>query len=369
MRVPAGDLKAHTLPIRAEIDAAIREVLDSGWFILGKQLAAFEAEFAAYHGIAHAVGVGSGMEALHLALVALGIGPGDEVITVPTTAAATACAIHFAGATPVFADIDPARFTMDPASAAARITPRTRALLPVHLYGQTAAMGPLGELARRQGLALVEDCAQAHGAREHGQLAGTFGDVACFSFYPTKNLGALGDAGALLTRDAALAEKLRMVRNYGERPDARYHHAIPGYNSRLDEIQAAILRVKLRHLDAWNTRRREIAAWYDAHLRHPALALPREQPGCHHVYHLYVPRSPHRDALRAHLSARDVGTQIHYPVPLHHQEAFSASLGLGRGHCPVAERVADEVLSLPLYPELTAAQLKHVAAAVNTFAP
>lgn len=368
MRVPAGDLKTHTCLLRAEIDRAIREVLDSGWFILGEQLAAFEVEFAAYHRVEHAVGVGSGTEALHLALVALGIGPGDEVITVPTTAAATVCAIQFAGATPVFADIDPRRFTMDPDSAAARITSRTRALLPVHLYGQTAAMGPLKDLARRHGLALIEDCAQAHGARCDGHLAGTFGILACFSFYPTKNLGALGDGGAILTRDAALARKLRMLRNYGERPDARYHHSIPGYNSRLDELQAAVLRVKLRHLDAWNARRREIAAWYDAHLEHPALLLPTQAPDAFHVYHLYVPKTPHRDALRQHLASHGVGTQVHYPVPLHLQEA-NAYLGLKPGHCPVAEQVAREVLSLPIYPELTQEQLQQVAVAVNSFQP
>jgi dTDP-4-amino-4,6-dideoxygalactose transaminase len=368
MRVPAGDLKVQTEAIRAEIDSAVREVLDSGWYILGKQLAAFEEEFAAYHDVPHCVGVGSGMEALHLALLALGLGPGDEVITVPTTAAATVCAIQFAGATPVFADIEPATFTMDPASAAARVTSRTRALLPVHLYGQTAEMDVLGDLARRHGLALVEDCAQAHGARHRGRLAGTFGEIACFSFYPTKNLGALGDAGALLTRDATLAGRLRMLRNYGERPDQRYCHAIPGYNSRLDEIQAAILRVKLRHLDAWNTRRREIAAWYDTHLQNPALVLPTERSGAMHVYHLYVPRCRQRDALRAHLAEQGVGTQIHYPIPLHLQEA-TASLGLGPGHCPEAERAAAEVISLPIYPELTEAQLRHVAAAVNAFRP
>jgi len=368
MRVPAGDLKVQTQAIRAEIDAAVREVLDSGWFILGRQLEQFEAEFAAYHGLPHCVGVGSGMEALHLALVALGIGPGDEVITVPTTAAATVCAIQFAGATPVFADIDPGTFTMDPGSAASRITPRTRALLPVHLYGQMADVRALVDLARCHGLALVEDCAQAHGARLNGELAGTVGEIGCFSFYPTKNLGALGDAGALVTRDAALAERLRMLRNYGERPDRRYHHAIPGYNSRLDEIQAAILRVKLRHLDAWNRRRREIAAWYGSHLQNPALTLPSARPGADHVWHLYVPRCRERDALRAHLAELGVGTQIHYPVPLHLQEA-SAALGLGPGHCPEAERAAAEVLSLPIYPELTEAQLRHVAGAVNAFRP
>jgi dTDP-4-amino-4,6-dideoxygalactose transaminase len=368
MRVPAGDLKVQTEAIRAEIDQAIGEVLDSGWYILGRQLERFEIEFAAYHGVAHCVGVGSGMEALHLALVALGIGPGDEVITVPLTAAATVCAIQFAGATPVFADIDPVTFAMDPASAAARVTPRTRAILPVHLYGQTADMGALSELTRGRGLALVEDAAQAHGARYEDRLAGTIGEIGCFSFYPTKNLGALGDAGALLTRDASLAGQVRMLRNYGERPEQRYHHAIPGYNSRLDEIQAAILRAKLRHLDAWNTRRQEIASFYTARIENPAVTLPSARPGGTHVQHLYVVRCRQRDALRAHLADQGVGTQIHYPVPLHLQEA-NRSLGLGPGHCPEAERAAREVLSLPIYPELTEAQLQHVVAAVNSFRP
>lgn len=368
MRVPAGDLKRQTGAIRAEIDAAVGEVLDSGWYVLGKQLEQFEAEFAAYQVAAHAIGVGSGMEALHLALVALGIGPGDEVITTPLTAAATVCAIQFAGATPVFADIDPGTFTLDPESAAARVTSRTRALLPVHLYGQTAEMSALGDLARRHGIALVEDCAQAHGARFRGALAGGFGAIACFSFYPTKNLGALGDAGALTTNDADLSRRLRMLRNYGERPDQRYHHAIPGYNSRLDEIQAAILRVKLRHLDAWNARRREIAARYDALLQDAPITRPLARVGSTHVYHLYVIRSAERDRLRAHLAEEGVGTQIHYPAPLHLQEA-NRSLGHGPGHCPHAESAAAEVLSLPIYPELTDAEIEHVAAAVNRFRP
>jgi dTDP-4-amino-4,6-dideoxygalactose transaminase len=368
MRVPSGDLKSQYLRMKAEIDAAVREVLDSGWFVLGGQGAAFEAEFARYCGVPQAVGVGSGTEALHLALLACGVGRGDEVITVPTTAQATVSAIQFAGATPVFADVDPATLTMDPASAAARVTARTRALLPVHLYGHPADAPALVRLAGRHGLALIEDCAQSHGALCRGQLTGTFGDAACFSFYPTKNLGAFGDAGAVITRDAERADRLRMLRNYGERPDQRYHHAIQGFNSRLDELQAAILRVKLQHLDADNERRREIAAWYAAHLKNPCLVLPTEQPWARHVYHLYVIRTPQRDALREHLARWEVGTQIHYPVPLHLQEA-NAYLGVPAGSCPEAERAAAELLSLPLYPELTDEQLQRVAAAVNAFEP
>jgi dTDP-4-amino-4,6-dideoxygalactose transaminase len=368
MRVPSGELKSQYLRMKGEIDAAIQEVLDAGWFVLGRQGTAFEAEFAQYFDVPHVVGVGSGTEALHLALLACGVGRGDEVITVPTTAQATVSAIQFAGATPVFADIDPHTFTMDPASAAARVTSRTRLLLPVHLYGHPADVPALAELAGRHGLALIEDCAQSHGARCRGQLTGTFGEAGCFSFYPTKNLGAFGDAGAVITRDAKRAERLRMLRNYGERPDQRYHHAVQGFNSRLDELQAAILRVKLRHLDADNERRREIAAWYAAHLNNSCLVLPAEQPWAHHVYHLYVVRTRHRDALREHLARWEVGTQIHYPVPLHLQEA-NAYLGVPAGSCPEAESAASELLSLPIYPELTDEQLRHVAAAVNAFEP
>jgi dTDP-4-amino-4,6-dideoxygalactose transaminase len=368
MRVPAGDLKLQYLAIQPEIDAAVREVLASGWYILGQQLEAFEAAFAAYCGVPHAVGVGSGTEALHLALVACGVGPGDEVITTPASAMATVSAIQMAGATPVFADVDAATLTLDPDRVAARITSRTRALLPVHLYGHPAAIGALAEIAQRHGLALIEDCAQAHGARSEGQLVGTFGVAGCFSFYPTKNLGALGDAGAIVTRDGALSERMRMLRNYGERPGTRYHHVIPGFNSRLDEVQAAILRVKLRHLDTWNEERRAIAAQYSTQIRSDGLSLPVEQPGARQVCHLYVVRTGHRDALRAHLAEQGIGTQIHYPVPLHLQEAV-ALLGGRPGDCPNAERAANEVLSLPIYPELTEPQRRHVIDAVNAFVP
>jgi dTDP-4-amino-4,6-dideoxygalactose transaminase len=378
MRVPAGDLKLQYHAIRDEIDAAVREVLESGWYILGRQLEAFETEFAAYCGVAHAVGVGSGTDALHLALMACDVGPGDEVITTPTSAMATVSAIQMAGATPVFVDVDPATLTLDPDAAAAAITPRTRALLPVHLYGHPAAIGPLAALGERHGLALIEDCAQAHGARFEGRLVGTFGVAGCFSFYPTKNLGALGDAGAIVTRDAALAERMRMLRNYGEQPGKRYHHVIPGVNSRLDEMQAAILRVKLRHLDDWNEQRRAIAAGYSAGIRNAAVRPPTEQPWARQVCHLFVVRSPYRDALRDHLARHEVGTQIHYPVPLHLQAAVAGRGDRGeptfgprgrRGDLPNAERAAAEVLSLPIYPELTEGQRRHVVDAVNAFAP
>jgi dTDP-4-amino-4,6-dideoxygalactose transaminase len=363
--VPIVELKTQYLVHRSEIDAAIRAVLDASWFILGEQGRRFEEEFASALGAPFAVGVGSGTEAIHLSLLALGIKAGDEVITTPVTAAATACAIRFANAMPVFADVDPATLTLDPADVARRITPRTRAIVPVHLYGHPADLNPLIDLARRHGLTLIEDCAQSTGARYHGQATGTFGDAAAFSFYPSKNLGAYGDGGAVLCRDAETVHKLRRLRNYGE--EQRYYHSVEGFNSRLDELQAAILRAKLPYLERWNARRREVAERYRELIRHPAVELPAEQPWGEHVYHLYVIQTADRDALRQHLGDRGVGSQIHYPVPLHLQEAF-ASLGQGPGECPVAERACSRILSLPIYPELTEEQVVYVADAVNSFA-
>jgi dTDP-4-amino-4,6-dideoxygalactose transaminase len=339
-------------------------VLEASWFILGQQGEAFETEFAAYCGAKHAVGVGSGTEALHLALRACGVGQGDEVITVPNTAVPTVCAIDFAGARPVFADIDPLSFTLDPAELARRLTPRTKAIVPVHLYGQPANMGPIVEFARRHGLRVVDDAAQAHGAEYQGRRVGALADATAWSFYPSKNLGAYGDAGAVTTDDDGLAQRLRMLRNYGE--ETRYHHSIRGFNSRLDEIQAALLRVKLRHLDEWNERRRAIAARYAAAIRHPEVELPAQASWARHVFHLYVVRSPRRDALREHLQAREIGTQIHYPLPIYRQAAY-ADLEVPPGDCPEAERAADEILSLPIYPELSDAQIAAVVDAVNGF--
>jgi dTDP-4-amino-4,6-dideoxygalactose transaminase len=364
MRVPIVELKSQYLAHQAELDGAIREVLEASWFILGRQGEAFEQEFAAYCGAGHAVGDGSGTEALHLALLACGVGPGDEVITVPNTAVPTVCAIDFAGATPVFADIDPRTFNLDPGDLERRLSPRTKAIVPVHLYGQPADMQPVREFARRHGLRVVDDAAQAHGAEYRGRRVGTLADATAWSFYPSKNLGAYGDAGAVTTDDPELAQRLRMLRNYGE--EQRYYHSIRGFNSRLDEIQAAILRVKLRHLEAWNERRRAIAARYEALIGHPDVRLPTEAPGARHVFHLYVIRAEQRDALREHLLAREIGSQIHYPLPVYRQEAY-AHLAVPAGACPEAERAANEVLSLPLYPELTEAQVEAVAEAVNTF--
>jgi dTDP-3-amino-3,4,6-trideoxy-alpha-D-glucose transaminase len=338
-----NDLRPQYAALRAELDEAVGRVLQRGWFILGPELEAFEAEFAAYCGARHAVGVG----------------PGDEVVTVAFTAVPTVNAISLAGARPVFVDVDPTTRTMDPARVEAALTPRTRALLPVHLYGHAADMAPLRELAERRGLWLIEDAAQAHGTRYRGQRTGTLGHLAAFSFYPTKNLGAYGDAGAVVTDDEVLARRLRLLRNYGQTD--RYHHQLEGVNSRLDELQAAILRVKLRHLDAWNTARRERAARYTAALA--GLATPREAPWTYHTYHLYVVEVPARARVQQALAAAGIGTLVHYPVPVHLQPAY-AHLGVPRGALPVSERLADTVLSLPLYPELPLAEVDRVAAAL-----
>jgi dTDP-4-amino-4,6-dideoxygalactose transaminase len=364
MRVPIVELKSQYQAHQAELDAAIREVLEASWFVLGRQGAAFEAEFAAYCGAREAVGVGSGTEALHLALLACGIGRGDEVITVPNTAVPTVCAIDFAGATPVFADIDPVTFTINPDELERRRTPRTRAIVPVHLYGQPVDLTPILEFARRHDLAVVDDAAQAHGAEYQGRRIGALADATAWSFYPSKNLGAYGDAGAATTNDPGIARRLRMLRNYGE--EERYYHTIRGFNSRLDEIQAALLRVKLRHLDEWNERRRRIVDQYTAEITHPEIELPAEAAWGRHVYHLYVVRSKRRDALRAHLQAREIGSQIHYPLPIYRQAAY-ADLHVNPAEYPEAERAAQEILSLPIYPELTDAQVSAVVDALNSF--
>jgi len=357
-----NDLKPQHSRLRAELLDALATVLDSGWFILGQQVEAFEREFAEHCGVAFGVGVGSGTEALHLGLLALGVRPGDEVITVAFTAVPTVTAISLAGATPAFVDVDPETFTMDPNQVEDRITPRTRVILPVHLYGHPADLEPVLGLARRHGLRVLEDAAQAHGARYRDRPIGSVGDLTAFSFYPTKNLGACGDGGMVTTDDPELAEKLRLLRNYGQR--SRYLHELQGANSRLDELQAAVLRVKLRKLDAWNADRRVRAELYNATLR--TVITPREKPWARHAWHLYVVRSPRRDALREHLTARGVGTLIHYPVPVHLQPAYR-ELGLGPGALPNTERLAREILSLPLYPELPLADVAYAAKQVNSF--
>jgi dTDP-4-amino-4,6-dideoxygalactose transaminase len=360
--VPFNDLKPVQAMLAGELEAAARRVLQSGWYILGPELEAFEAEFAAYHGVPHAVGVANGTDAVELALRALGIGAGDEVITVSHTAVATVCAVERAGATPVLVDVDEATFTIDPRAAEAAITPRTRAIVPVHLYGQPADMDAVLDLARRHGLAVVEDCAQAHGARWRGQPVGTLGDLGAFSFYPTKNLGALGDAGAVIARDAQLAARLRRLRNYGQRE--RYEHVETGMNSRLDELQAALLRVKLARLDEHNAERRRLAQLYSRGLT--TVRTPAARTEAHHVYHLYVVRHRERHRLRAHLAAAGVQTLLHYPAPVHAQPAY-AHLRERAGALAVTDRLASEILSLPLFVGLADDQLQRVVEVVESF--
>jgi dTDP-4-amino-4,6-dideoxygalactose transaminase len=360
--VPFVDLQARVAALRGELEVALARVLDSGRFILGPEGEALEGELARALGAANAVGVGSGTEALQLGLTALGVGAGDEVVTSPLSAAFTALAIVAAGARPVFADVDPLTLNISPEATERAVTPRTKAIMPVHLYGHPADMDPILALARDRRLHVLEDACQAHGALYKGRPVGTLGGLGALSFYPTKNLGALGDGGALLVEDAALADRLRRLRNGGQ--SDRYRHELLGINSRLDELQAAILRVGLRHLPAWNERRRALAALYASELAGAGVILPREQPYAHAVYHLYVVRHPRRDALAAALQERGVGTLIHYPIPLHLQPAFSDLGGRG-GDFPVAERAAREILSLPLFPELSDAQAQAVAAALR----
>lgn len=357
---PLAQYQAH----REEIDAAIRGVLEGGRYILGEEVAGFEAEFAAYLGVRHAIGVGSGTEALQVALRACGIGRGDEVITVSHTAVATVAAIELSGATPVCVDIEPAYFTMDPNALEAAISPRTKAIVLVHLYGQAADLAPILEVGQRHGLRVIEDCAQAHGALYQGRRVGSFGDLACFSFYPTKNLGAIGDGGMVVANDPDLAGRARHIREYGW--TERYVSHLAGLNSRLDEMQAAILRVKLRHLESDNARRVKLASRYDAGLVASGVVLPAARYGANHVYHLYVVRARHRDALQTFLKSRQIGALVHYPVPVHLQPAYRGRLSIGHG-LPESERAAAEVLSLPMHPGLTEADVKNVVSAVRDF--
>lgn len=354
-----GNPRAQYEASRAEIDEAIGRVLASGRYILGDEVSAFECEFADYVGVQFAIGAGSGTEALHLALSACGVRAGDEVITVAHTAVATVAAIELCGATPVFVDIEADYFTLDPNQLENAITSRTKALITVHLYGQPAELSSIIAIAQRYGIRVVEDCAQAHGAMYRDRRVGSWGDIACFSFYPTKNLGAIGDGGAVVTSDPALAEKVRSLREYGWSTERSVSH-VSGWNSRLDELQAAILRVKLRYLDADNDRRRRIAAFYDEFLRESDLVTPRRRHDATHVFHLYVVRSGERDDLFQRLKADGVGASIHYPVPVHLQPAYLARNMFANGLANT-ERIAKEVLSLPIYPELTDAEIERVA--------
>jgi dTDP-4-amino-4,6-dideoxygalactose transaminase len=362
VKVPFLDLKSQYQSIKPEIDAAVTRILESSQFVLGEEVAGFEREFAAYCGAPHGIGVNSGTSALHLAFLAAGIGPGDEVITIPHTFVATVAAIRYTGARPVFVDVDPVSFTMDPTQVEAAITSRTRAIAPVHLYGHPADMDPILEIARRHKLVVVEDAAQAHGARYKGKPVGSMGDLACFSFYPGKNLGAYGEGGMVVTSNEEYARIIRMLRDWGQ--DRKYHHLLAGYNYRLEGMQGAILRVKLRYLEKWTEARRAHAARYRELLADTGLGLPAESKDARHVYHVYAVRTRERDALMKSLGERGVQTGIHYPVPVHLQPAY-ADAAWKQGSFPHSEQAADEVMSLPMYPEMTEEHLQAVSQALH----
>jgi dTDP-4-amino-4,6-dideoxygalactose transaminase len=362
MRIPLVDLTAQFRPIKPEVMQAIEDVLDGMHLFLGPNTLAFEEEFAAYCGVRSCVTVGNGTDALHLALRAAGVGQGDEVITVAHTFFATTEAIVMVGAIPVFVDIDPLTYLIDVSQIEARISPRTRAILPVHVYGQMADMDAIMDIAERHGLVVIEDAAEAHGAEVKGRRAGSVGHLGCFSFYFSKNLGAYGESGAVVTSDPELARRLRLYRDHGS--EQRYHHQEFGFNSRMDEIQAAVLRIKLRYLDVWNVQRRERAATYERLLASANVGLPVTAPGRSHVYYLYVIRSTDRDGLQRTLADREIGTGIHFPIPTHLQVA-SRKLGYHPGDLPHTEQATREVLSLPMYAELTAEQQDWIAVCVR----
>lgn len=359
MKVPFLDLQVQYQSMRGEMARAINAVLDSAAFAGGPFVAQFENEFAAFCGCRHAIGVGSGTDAIWLTLLANGVGPGDEVITVPSTFIATTEAISFCGAKPVFVDIDEATYTLDSEKIEAAITPRTKAVIPVHLFGQTADMNPILAVARRHGLLVVEDACQAHGAEYRRQMAGSMGEAGCFSFYPGKNLGAYGEAGAVVTNDDTLARKIQMLRDHGQA--RKYIHSLVGWNARMDGLQGAILSVKLKYLQAGNEARRSRARLYERYLAEvDDVVTPVEADYAKHIYHVYAVRVPERDAVLSALTEKGIGCGIHYPVPLHLQEAYK-SLGLGEGSFPIAEKCAREFLSLPMFPELKAEQIEYVS--------
>ncbi|MCC6237802.1 MAG: DegT/DnrJ/EryC1/StrS family aminotransferase [Dehalococcoidia bacterium] len=363
-RVPFVELQAQYSTIGAEIEARVLEVLRNAQYIGGPEVAGLEAEFAAYCGTAEAIAVNSGTAALHVALLALGVGPGDEVITVAHTFVATAEAVVQAGATPVFVDIEPVTMGMDPAQLERAITPRTRAIIPVHLYGQPARIDEIQAIAERHGIPVIEDACQAHGARLGGRRMGAFGTIGCFSFYPSKNLGAIGEGGIAVTDSPELASRMRLFRAHGEAENQRYRHEVVGYNYRLPAIQAAALRVKLPHLDGWSAQRRDRARRYDELLADTEVVTPRVQPGAEHVYHLYPIRHPRRDGLQRGLAEAGIQTGIHYPIPVHLQTPY-AQYGAGRGSLPQTEAAAAEVLSLPMYAELRDDQIDHVVSTLQ----
>jgi dTDP-4-amino-4,6-dideoxygalactose transaminase len=364
VRIPLLDLKAQYHSLKAEIDAAISRVLESSQFVLGDEVAEFEKDFGAYCATTECIAVNSGTSALHLALLAAGIGPGDEVITVPFTFIASVAAIGYTGARAVLVDIDPRTFTLDPDAIEAAVTPRTKAILPVHLYGQTADMDPIMEIARKHRLAVIEDAAQAHGAQYKGRPAGSIGDIGCFSFYPTKNLGAYGEGGAVTTNNPEYAAKIRSLRDWGQA--RKYHHVERAFNYRMEGFQGAILRVKLRHLQEWTEARRAHARDYDRLLTGSGLKTPEQMPWARHVYHVYTVRCDNRDALQARLQREGIQTGVHYPIPAHLQPAFS-DLGYGVGSFPLTEDASRQVLSLPIYPELSSDSVAEVCRAVTKF--
>ncbi|OSI60606.1 erythromycin biosynthesis sensory transduction protein eryC1 [Bradyrhizobium canariense] len=364
--IPFLDLKAQYADIKPEVDAAVARAIGSAQFVLGPEVVAFEQRFVDYCKVSHCRAVNSGTSALHLALLACGIGPGDEIITVSMTFVATTAAILYTGARPVFVDVDPVTWTMNPESIAAAITPRTKAILPVHLHGLMADMDPIMSIARQHGLIVIEDAAQAHGAEYKGRRAGSIGDLGCFSFYPGKNLGAFGEGGAVVTDQPELAHRVSLLRDWGQ--EAKYNHVIAGYNYRMDGIQAAVLNVKMDYIEAWTEARRSIAAEYDRLLSGLSNARPRPPWHSRHVYHVYAVRLSRRNEALSALQEAGIGAAIHYPVPVHLQKAY-AELGYGPGDLPVTERLANEFLSLPIYPELLSEQVTEIASWLKKAAP
>ena len=364
--IPLVDLQTQYRRLKPEIEAAVGRVLESAQFVLGPAVESFEREFSAYCSVSHTVAVNSGTSALHVALLAAGIGPGDEVITVPFTFVATVAAIEYAGAKPVFVDINPDDYTMNPSALERAITPRTKAIIPVHLFGQPADMDPINEIARRHGLIVIEDACQAHGAEYKGRRAGSLADIGCFSFYPGKNLGAYGEGGASVTSRADYADTMRLLRSWGER--TRYEHSMRAFNYRMDGIQGAILGVKLKHLESWTEARRKLATTYRQLLDGTPARAPKERPDVRHVYHVFAVRLEQRDRWRARLTEMGIQTGVHYPVPLHLQPAYR-DLGYGVGDFPVSEAVSREVLSLPFFPEMTDQQVEEVAGVLRAGLP
>jgi len=361
--IPFLDLRAQHAAIEQDLLAAFKETLATTQFVLGKEVAAFEEEFAAYSGGRFGIGVNSGTSALHLALLAAGVGPGDEVITVSCTFVATVAAVDYTGARPVFVDVDPDTLNMDVTQIEAAITDRTKVILPVHLHGQPADLDPILEIARRHNLLVIEDAAQAHGAEYKGRRVGSIGDMGCFSFYPGKNLGACGEGGMVVTNSEDFAQRIRMLRDWGQ--ERKYHHTLKGFNYRLEGVQGAMLRIKLRHLDAWTEGRRENANHYQELLAGSGVTIPVEAAYARHVYHVYGVRVPNRDAVQAALQAREIQTGIHYPIPVHLQKAYQ-EFGFGRGDLPVTEQASTELLSLPMFPELERSQVEEVCEALLT---